>query len=195
MSRKALRRLLMLALIVTCSVVLVFILFHDRVPLPETVLDRTVMDADVALRKFNYTESEHGVALWTLTADSAAHDLGTETTAMHNVQLEMFNQAQAGDVVLTAKSGIAELASQRIQVAGDVVITTGNGYRFSTDSLTFQGNSSTQGLVSTDDVVHVRSEQLTLTGSGMLLDLGRGTLKLHHQVSATCFPQAIKEGS
>jgi LPS export ABC transporter protein LptC len=187
--REHIRRLLVLALLAVCAVLLVFILFYNRTSSPTEVLDDVVMEADVALQEFRYTETEQGDVKWTLTADSAAHDFTTEATRIENVRLQLFDQPQAGEVVLTSKSGTANLDTQVVHVLGDVVITTENGYRFESDSVTFYGNDSESGVITTEDPVHITSAQLDLSGAGMVLDAGKGTLKLKDRVSAIYYPQ------
>ncbi|MEA3464711.1 MAG: LPS export ABC transporter periplasmic protein LptC [Thermodesulfobacteriota bacterium] len=183
-SRERVRYLLMISVVAICAALLVVIFFYDRSSSPPELIDDVVMDADVALSEFNYTETENGVARWTLTADSAAHAFSSDMTVMQNVRLQLFDQEEAGDVVLTAKTGKANFATSDVNVRGDVIITTQNGYRFESDSVVFHGDSLKDGVVVTDDFVHIYSDQLEITGIGMRVDLSASTFILKHNVIA-----------
>lgn len=187
--RERIRYLLILSVVAICAVLLVVIFFYDRSSSPTELLDDIVVDADVTLHEFHYTETENGVVRWTLTSDSAAHDFSAQATVMQNVRLQLFNQEEAGDVVLTAKTGMADLVTREVRVRGDVVITTQNGYRFVSESVVFQGDSSQGGVIITDDVVHISSNQLEITGTEMRVDLSQGTFILKEDVTAVYLSQ------
>lgn len=190
--RERIRYLLILAVVAICAAIVVVVLLHDRVEEPLQTLPEVAMKADVTLHELNYTESEDGVARWNLVADSAAHDVDKDTTAIENLHLKLFKQQQAGDVVLTARSGSINMTTRQVHAQGDVVITTQNGYRFTTNSVDFAGKSSTDGRITTDDEVHITSDSFSITGRGLTGDLGNGRFLLKKNVTAVYFPQAVK---
>ncbi|OQY19979.1 MAG: LPS export ABC transporter periplasmic protein LptC [Desulfobacteraceae bacterium 4572_35.1] len=193
-ARAHIRYFLIMAVVAICAALVVAVLLYDRVQQPEQVLQDVVMQADVTLHELNYTESENGLARWNLVADSAAHDVAEETTAIGNVRLKLFNQEQFGDVELTANTGTINMTTRQVHAKGDVIITTQNGYRFTTDSVDFAGNSTENGVITTDEEVHITSAGFSITGTGLVGDIAGGTFVLKKNVTAVYYPQAVKGG-
>ncbi len=191
-TRERLRYVLISVVIIFCSVLIVRVVFYDRTPTPADVIEGIVVEADVALRKFSYTETEAGIAQWTLNADSAEHDFTEDITIMENVRLDVFNQGEAGDVHLTSKTGRANLNTRDVTVRGNVIITTGNGYQFESESVTFHGQASDDGVVVSDDFVRITSQQFDITGRGLEVDLAHGTFLIKENVTAVYLPQPVK---
>lgn len=190
--REYIRRFLVFALLAVCTVLVVAVLFYERLSPPTEVIEDVVMQADVSLRQFAYTETVDGVRQWTLTADSAAHDFTSEKTAIQNVNMRVYDQKQLGDVVLTAQSGFAYLPDQRVDVEGDVLIVSDNGYRLTTAAASYHGKKSTGGVVTAPNLVTIRSNQLELSGSSMTLDIAHRTMRLEHNVTAVFTPTPSK---
>ena len=192
--REYIRRFLVLAFVALCAVLLVFILFYERIAPMTEVIEDVVMEADVTLRSFNYTETVDGVAHWTLTADSAAHDFTTEQSVLKNVRMRLYDQQQLGDVVLTARFGTAHLPKQLVVAEGDVVIVSGNGYRLTTNSVIYRGMDSSAGVIVANEHVNITSAQLELAGTGLTLDVAKKTMTLEQNVTAVFYPQQIERG-
>lgn len=193
-TRDRLRYILISFVIIFCSVLLLRVVFYDRAPISEEIIEGIVVDADVALSEFSYTESEAGLAQWTLNADRAEHDLTEDVTIMENVRLNVFNQGEAGDVNLTGNTGRANLNTRDVMVRGNVIITTQNGYKFESESVTFHGQASDDGVVVSDDPVRITSQQLEITGRGLEVDLSQGTFLVKEDVTAVYLAQPVKRG-
>nr|WP_320050630.1 LPS export ABC transporter periplasmic protein LptC [uncultured Desulfuromonas sp.] len=191
--REKIRRFLIVALLSICTVLLVFVLFYDKTPSTVDVIEDVVMDADVELKTFHYTETVDGVAHWTLTGESAAHDFNQDQTRIDKVRMELFDQKNLGDVVLTADQGMALLSQEQVDVSGNVVIRTENGYTMKTDQATYFGNRSQGGMIESALEVDIRSGQLELHGTGLSMDIEGRRMQLKQAVSATFYPQVKKE--
>lgn len=190
--REYIRRILVFALVAVCAVLIAFVLFYDRLSPTTEVIEDVVMEADVSLSAFNYTETVDGITQWTLVADSAAHDFTSEQSLLQNLNMRLYNQEQFGDVVLTAQTGKALLSNQQVTAEGDVVIVTDNGYQLVTDSLIYRGMDSLGGVVVAKDKVQITSAQLQLSGAGLTLDIAKKAMKLERDVVATFYPNAEK---
>ncbi|MDY0189620.1 MAG: LPS export ABC transporter periplasmic protein LptC [Desulfuromonas sp.] len=193
-TRERIRYFLMLAVVLICASLVVVVLFYQRTDEPAQELKDIVMQSDVTLHELNYTETEDGVARWNLVADSADHDVNKEMTVIENVRLKLFDQDEAGDVELTAKTGTIDSAMSKVHASGDVVITTQNGYRFTSNSVDFVGKSSKDGQISTADAVKITSENFVITGVGLAGDLGNGRFVLKKNVTAIYYPQPFNGG-
>lgn len=191
-SRDRLRFILMALVVIICSVLLIRVIYYDRAPDPSDVMDGVVVEADVALSEFSYTETEAGVAQWTLNADSAEHDFTDDVTVMDTVRLQVFDQGEMGDVHLTANTGRANLNTRKVTVRGNVVITTENGYTFESETVTFDGQASEDGVVESDEDVRITSEQIEITGRGLGVDLAKGTFLIKENVTAIYLVQPVK---
>jgi len=191
--RDTIRRFLVAALLVVCAVLLVLVLYYENLPTSVEVIEDVVMDADVELTTFNYTETVDGVKHWTLSGESAAHDFNQEKTRIERVTMQLYDQKDVGDVVLTANQGTALLSDQQINAVGNVVIQSDNGYTLLTERATYYGNRSQSGVIESPVAVTIRSNQLELHGTGLVLDVGLRTMQLNTDVSATFYPEAQKE--
>jgi LPS export ABC transporter protein LptC len=192
--RDRLRYVLMAAVVAICAALIAVVFFYNRVSLPVEIIADVAMQADVTLSRVNYTESENGVAKWNLIADSAAHDVKDERTDLKNVQLTLFDQENTGDVVLTAKTGVLNMNTRRVDARGDVVIATQSGYRFTSDSASFQGESAHDGTISTDDKIKIVTDKFIITGTGLRGDLARGKFTIKNKVTAIYSPQSTNGG-
>lgn len=190
--RDYIRRFLVVALLAICAVLLVLILFYEKFSSPSDVIEDVVMEADVELKTFNYTETVDGVPHWTLTGESAAHDFNQDQTHITQVRMQLYDQKDLGDVVLTAREGMALLSEQQVAVDGDVVIQSGNGYTVKTDHATYFGNRSQAGVIESQVPVQIRSEQLQLNGVGLVFDIGARTMHMNSDVSAVFYPQSTE---
>ncbi len=193
-TRASIRYFLVLAVVLICASLVVMVLFYKRTDEPVQALQNIVMQADVTLHELNYTETEDGVARWNLVADSAAHDVSKELTMIENIRLKLFDQDEAGDVDLTAKTGTIDSTMNKVHANGDVVITTQNGYRFTSNSVNFVGKSSQDGQITTDDAVKITSDNFVITGVGLSGDLGKGRFVLKKNVTAIYYPKPLQGG-
>lgn len=193
-TRERIRYLMMLAVVLMCASLVVVVLFYQRTDESVQELKNVVMQADVTLHSLNYTETEEGVARWNLVADSAAHDVSKKMTAIENIHLTLFDQDEAGDVELTANTGTIDAAMNDVHARGDVVITTQNGYRFSSDSANFVGKSSRDGQITTNDLVKITGDNFVITGIGLAGDLGEGRFVLKKNVTAIYYPESPHGG-
>jgi len=193
-ARERIRYILILAVVLICASLLVAVFFYQRTDEVGDVAKDIVMQADVTLHELNYTETEDGVARWNLIADSAAHDVSNEVTAIENIRLKLFSQDEAGDVELTAKSGTINMATSNVYASGDVVITTQNGYQFMSDAVAFAGKSSQDGKITTDKAVKITNKNFIVNGVGLTGDLASGKFVLKKNVAATYYPTARDGG-
>jgi LPS export ABC transporter protein LptC len=80
---------------------------------------------------------------------------------------------------LTGKEGKVYQDSKNVELVGDVVLTSNDGYQLKTQSVSY---SHLKKTVSTDDPVEIEGEQIRLTGKGMLVNVEAKTFKVLSQV-------------
>lgn len=160
--------------------VLLFSRSFDGDLLPE-LIEKLPENVDLGLDRVHYSQSENGIESWVLDADRAAYQRKEEELALTGVELTFFSTGRFGDVKLNAAGGILRQQQKLIDLQGDVRIVTATGEQFLSETLQYD---YARRLATTDDLISMRSRQLNLTGKGMDLDLGRGTLKIRENVHA-----------
>ena len=80
---------------------------------------------------------------------------------------------------LTGKQGKVYQDSKNVELEGDVVLTSSDGYQLKTHSVSYRHSGK---IVSTSDPVEIEGEQIRLTGKGMLVDMEAKTFKILSQV-------------
>ncbi len=148
--------------------------------LPE-LIEKLPENVDLGLDRVHYSQNENGIESWVLDADRAAYQRKDEELALTGVELTFFNAGRFGDVTLNAAGGILRQQQKLIDLQGDVRIVTATGERFQSETLRYD---YAKRLATTDDLISMRGRQLYLTGKGMDLDLGRGTLRVREDVHA-----------
>ena len=108
---------------------------------------------------------------------------------MTGVELTFFNTGSFGDVKLNAAGGILRQKQKLIDLKGDVRIVTATGEQFKSETLQYD---YAKQLATTADLISMRGRQLNLTGHGMDLDLGRGTLRVRENVHALFYERQIE---
>jgi LPS export ABC transporter protein LptC len=80
---------------------------------------------------------------------------------------------------LTGKQGKVHQDSKDVELTGDVVLTSNDGYQLKTQSVSYVHSEK---IVSTPDPVEIDGEQIRLTGIGMRVDVETKTFKVLSQV-------------
>lgn len=151
-------------------------------PAVDPLVEALPVDTDLSLQDIHYTETSGGLPRWTLTAKSAAYDAGQGKSAVQNVRLEFFDKQGKEQMVLTADQGFWLSETGEIEVQGNVVITTNEGYIFHTEQLHY---FSKVNELTTDESVQVNKGPVKLTATGMRYRLKDRFLRLNSQVRAT----------
>jgi LPS export ABC transporter protein LptC len=156
--------------------------------LPE-LIEKLPENVDLGLDRVHYSQNENGIESWVLDADRAAYQREDEELALTGVELTFFNASSFGDVKLNAAGGILRQKQKLIDLKGDVRIVTATGEQFQSETLRYD---YAKRLATTDDLISMRGRQLNLTGKGMDLDLGRGTLRVRENVHALLYERQIE---
>jgi LPS export ABC transporter protein LptC len=162
-------------MLATVAALLLVISGRFQPPVVEKVVEVLPEDVDQALKKVNYTETRGDEKLWTLSADSVDHISGQQETLIENVRMVFFSKGEFGDVTLTARKGHLFLQEGRIDLQGDVVAQSSNGFTLYTQRLAYTKEGD---LISTDLPVRLVNREMELTGTGLHLPLKNQRLEL-----------------
>ncbi len=134
--------------------------------------------ADMQLKKIRFVEDKQGQKTWELEAESVNQYQEQNIMVLEDIKLTFY--AKEGRVIyLTAKQGKVYQDSKNLDLTGDVVLTSSDGYQLKTHSASY---CHSEKVVSTSDPVEIDGEQIRLTGKGMLVNVEAKTFRILSQV-------------
>jgi len=134
--------------------------------------------ADMRLEKVRFMEDKHGQKTWELEAKSVHRYEGQNMMVLEDVKLTFY--AKEGRIFyLTSKQGKVYQDSKNVDLIGDVVLTSNDGYSLKTQSASYRDADK---IVSTPDPVEIEGEQLRMTGKGMVVNVEAKTFRILSQV-------------
>ncbi len=135
-------------------------------------------DATQVLHEVRFMEDKHGQKTWELEAKSIRQYEGQNMMVLEDVKLTFY--AKEGRILyLTSKQGKVYQDSKNVDLIGDVVLTSNDGYALKTQSASYRHGEK---IVSTPDPVEIEGEQIQMTGKGMLVNVEAKTFKILSQV-------------
>jgi LPS export ABC transporter protein LptC len=134
--------------------------------------------ADMQLKKIRFVEDKQGQKTWELEAESVHQYQEQNIMVLEDVKVTFY--AKEGRIIyLTGKQGKVYQDSKNVDLLGDVVLTSSDGYQLKTHSASY---CHSEKIVSTADPVEIDGEQIRLTGRGMLVNVEAKTFKILSQV-------------
>jgi LPS export ABC transporter protein LptC len=118
--------------------------------------------ADYRIREIHISETLGGSLRWTLDAAQAEVFDQEQRTEMRQVAIRLF--ADRGEWHVTAARGVLDNARRDVALRGDVVVTSSDGLRMTTDTLRWRHQDK---QLETRDAVEIRREGTTITGQGL----------------------------
>ena len=134
--------------------------------------------ADACLEKIRFVEDKQGQKTWDLEAKSIQQYQDQNIILLEDVKVT-FYEREGRTFFLTGKQGKVHQDSKNMELEGDVVLTSNDGYRLKTHSVSYRNSEK---VVSTSDPVEIEGEQIQLTGKGMLVKIEDKTFRILSQV-------------
>ena len=134
--------------------------------------------ADTHLEKIRFVEDKRGEKTWELEAKSVYQYQDQNMLVLEDVKVTFYAK-EGRTFFLTGKQGKVYQDSKNVELVGDVVLTSSDGYRLKTHSASYRDSEK---VVSTPDPVEIEGEQIRLTGKGMLVNTEDRTFKILSQV-------------
>ncbi len=140
----------------------------------EKLRDFSTGGADMQLKKVRFVEDKQGQKTWELEAESVQQYQEQNVMVLEDVKVTFY--AKEGRIIhLTGKQGKVDQNTKNVDLLGDVVLTSSDGYQLKTHSASYRHSEK---IVCTSDPVEIDGEQIRLTGKGMLVDVEARTIKI-----------------
>jgi len=134
--------------------------------------------ADMRMEKIRFVEDKQGQKTWELEANSVQQYQDQNLIVLEDVKVTFYSK-EGQTFFLTGKKGKVDQSSRNVELVGDVVLTSSDGYRLKTHSISYRHSEK---LVSTSDPVDIEGEQIRLSGIGMLVNMEAKTFKVLSRV-------------
>ena len=134
--------------------------------------------ADTHLEKIRFVEDKRGQKTWELEAKSVRQYQDQNMMVLEDVKVTFYTK-EGRTFFLTGKQGKVYQDTKNVELVGDVVLTSSDGYQLKTHSASYR---DLEKVVSTPDPVEIEGEQIRLTGKGMLVNTEDRTFKILSQV-------------
>jgi LPS export ABC transporter protein LptC len=134
--------------------------------------------ADMRLEKIRFVEDKHGQKTWELEAKLIQQYQDQNIVLLEDMKVT-FYMKDGRSFILTGKKGKVYQDSKNMELAGDVLLTSSDGYQMKTHSISYD---HLEKRVTTSDPVEIEGKEIQLVGKGMLVDMEAKILKVLHQV-------------
>jgi len=134
--------------------------------------------ADARLEKIRFVEDKHGQKTWELEAKSIQQYQGQNIMLLEEVKVTLFTK-EGQSFIISGNQGKVYQDSKNMELVGDVVLTSSDGYRLKTHSIFYHHSEK---KVTTSDPVEIEGEQIRLVGKGMWVDMEAKIFKVLNQV-------------
>lgn len=134
--------------------------------------------ADMRLEKIRFVEDKHGQKTWELEAKLIQQYQDQNIMLLEDVKAT-FYMKDGRSFILTGKKGKVYQDSKNMELVGDVLLSSSDGYQLKTHSVSYDHLKKS---VTTSDPVEIEGKEIELVGKGMLVDMEAKILKVLHQV-------------
>jgi LPS export ABC transporter protein LptC len=123
--------------------------------------------ADMRLEKIQLVENKRGRRTWELQAKQIQQYQDQNLMILEDVKVT-FHSKDGRVFIVSGKEGKFHQNSKNMELAGDVMLTSSDGYRLRTQSVSYD---HLKKRVTTPDPVEIEGDQMRLVGEGMIMDL------------------------
>ena len=130
------------------------------------------------LEKIRFVEDKHGQKTWELEAKSIQQYQDQNIMELEDVKVTFYTK-EGRTFIISGNRGKVYQDSKNMELVGDVVLTSSDGYRMKTHSMSYH---HLEKKVTTSDPVAIEGKEIQLVGKGMLVDMEAKTIKVLNQV-------------
>ena len=155
-----------------------------------TVVDEVSSDSDASVtgKKIHYVQDnpDEGTK-WVLDADEAIYSKDNRHISFKDFQIK-FEPLNNPSLEIKGKQGAYDTTSKEISLWGDLQGHSSNGLSIFTEKIIFKQKD---GILRTDEPVRITLPFYSVSGRGLLFDLGKDTCKIIYDVTTII---ELKEG-
>jgi len=174
--------------IIISSVVIVFLLVliaiaaivRVNVNKPKNLLKVLQESVDLQIKGFVYTEVGEANIKWEVKAEIATYDKKQNLAVLEMVKIKL-TTANGKVFEMSADRGQMLTKKKNIEIRGNVIISSDNGDKFSTDHLNY---NDAEKKFYTDAPVTMENRRMKITGKGLTLFMNKGELNIPSMVKA-----------
>jgi LPS export ABC transporter protein LptC len=135
------------------------------------------VDADMHLEKIRFVEDKHGKKTWELDAKAIQQYQGQNIILLEDVKVTFYTK-DGRSFILSGNKGKVYQDSKNMELVGDVLLTSSDGYRLKTHSVSYQHANK---KVTTSDPVEIEGKEIQVVGTGMRVDMEAKIIKILSQ--------------
>ncbi len=143
----------------------------------------TGSDADLTIDRMHVIQNKQGEKDWEMWAGSAKIYRKKNITKLESIRIRFYPK-NGKPVDITADSGVMENDSRNMNIRGNVLIQTSEGYSLRTERLRFRPKEK---KFDTDDKIFFTGNSFNLTGTGLHGETDKGLFKLDEKVTAVIY--------
>ena len=135
------------------------------------------VDADMRLEKIRFVEDKHGKKTWELDAKAIQQYQDQNIILLEDVKVTLYTK-DGRSFILSGQKGKVYQDSKNMELVGDVLLTSSDGYRLKTHSVSYRHANK---KVTTSDPVEIEGKEIQVVGTGMRVDMEAKTIKVLNQ--------------
>jgi LPS export ABC transporter protein LptC len=144
----------------------------------ETLSKTSTGGADMRLEKIRFIEDKYGQKTWELEAKSIQQYQNQNIVELEDVKVIVYLEG-GRSFIISGNRGKVYQDSKDMELVGDVLVTSSDGYRLKTHSVFYHHSEK---KMTTSDLVEIEGKEIQLVGRGMLVDMEARVLKVLNQV-------------
>ena len=135
------------------------------------------VDADMRLEKIRFVEDKHGKKTWELDAKAIQQYQGENIILLEDVKVTFYTK-DGRTFILSGNQGKVYQDSKNMELVGNVLLLSSDGYRLKTHSVSYQHANK---KVTTSDPVEIEGKEIQVIGKGMQVDMEAKIIKILSQ--------------
>lgn len=140
-------------------------------------MEQAAETADLTLEEIHYVETKGDKKEWELRAKSGQHFRQDDYTTLQDLTVTFY--AEQGRIITLRGDEGSMKGRKEIEVRGNVVITSSDGYRVTTDSLRYEEEKQ---QIYTEDPIRMEGKGMQVKGVGIVVDLTTKKLSILKKV-------------
>jgi LPS export ABC transporter protein LptC len=179
---RKLKLVILISIVLISGIVLIniWVNLHGKKSIKEKEVPPKMLTdgADARLEKIRFVEDKEGRKTWELEAKSIQQYQDQNMMLLEEVHVTYFTK-EGRSFTISGQKGKIHQDSKNVELVGDVVLTSSDGYRMKTHSISYRHSEK---IVTTSDPVEIEGDQIRLVGKGMWVDMEAKIFKVLAQV-------------